>query len=56
MNDQQLKQRIAYLLEHGGIAEVDPLEEIRQRIRMLTYMIAASICLTLLSFVVHGMQ
>ena len=34
MNDQQLKQRIAYLVEHGGIHE-DPLTEIRRDVRVL---------------------
>lgn len=34
MNDEQLKQRIAYLVEHGGIAE-DPLVDIRRHIRVL---------------------
>ncbi len=38
MNDQHLKQRIAYLVEHGGIAEADPLDEIRQHIRRLYWL------------------
>ena len=34
MNDQQLKQRIAYLVEHGGIAEADPLHEVKRLVRL----------------------
>lgn len=34
MNDEQLKQRIAYLVEHGGIAD-DPLVDIRWHIKVL---------------------
>ena len=43
MNDQQLKQRIAYLLEHGGIAESDPLVEIRRDVRVLYVMLAIAL-------------
>lgn len=32
MNDEQIKQRIAYLVEHGGIAD-DPLAEVRRMAR-----------------------
>ena len=34
MNDQQLKQRIAHLVEHGGIHE-DPLTGSRRDVRVL---------------------
>lgn len=37
MNDEQLKQRIAYLVEHGGVYE-DPLVEIRANIRRLYWL------------------
>jgi hypothetical protein len=37
MNDEQLKQRIAYLVEHGGICD-DPLVEIRANIRRLYWL------------------
>lgn len=33
MNDQQLKQRIAYLIEHGGMLD-DPLADMRRGIRI----------------------
>jgi hypothetical protein len=34
MNDEQIKQRIAYLVEHGGLAD-DPLDEIRRQLERL---------------------
>lgn len=34
MNDEQLKQRIAYLVEHGGICD-DPLDDIRRQLTRL---------------------
>jgi hypothetical protein len=34
MNDEQIKQRIAYLVEHGGLYE-DPIAEIRTELRRL---------------------
>ena len=32
MNDEQLKQRIKYLMEHGGVWD-DPLADIRRGVR-----------------------
>lgn len=32
MTDEQIKQRIAYLVEHGGIAD-DPLAEVKRMAR-----------------------
>jgi hypothetical protein len=37
MNDEQLRQRIAYLVEHGGICD-DPLHDIRRHIRLLYWL------------------
>jgi hypothetical protein len=34
MSDEQIKQRIAYLVEHGGLYE-DPIAEIRTELRRL---------------------
>lgn len=34
MSDEQIKQRIAYLVEHGGLYE-DPLDEIRTQLQRL---------------------
>lgn len=53
MNDQQLKQRIAYLVEHGGIAEVDPLIEIRRDIRRLFALAAIGVSCAVVTLAVH---
>jgi hypothetical protein len=44
MTDEQIKQRIAYLVEHGGLAD-DPLDEIRERVRILTWLVCAALTL-----------
>lgn len=54
MNDEQLKQRIAYLVEHGGICD-DPLNEIRAHIRRLYWLGAAGATALLLDIGVHAM-
>lgn len=41
MSDQYIKQRIAYLVEHGGIYN-DPIEDLRQKVRVLFYMTSAA--------------
>lgn len=33
MNDEQIKQRIAYLVEHGGICD-DPIADVRRTARL----------------------
>ena len=42
MTDQEIKQRIAYLVEHGGICD-DPLADIRRDIRIL-FVLTATAC------------
>lgn len=42
MNDEQLKQRIQYLLQHGGILD-DPLADIRQRTRLAVMLSATAL-------------
>jgi hypothetical protein len=37
MNDHQLKQRIAYLVEHGGLFD-DPIADLRRNVRLLFVM------------------
>lgn len=32
MTDEQIKQRIAYLVEHGGVYE-DPMDDVRRTVR-----------------------
>lgn len=41
MSDEYIKQRIAYLVEHGGIYD-DPIEDLRQKVRVLFYMTSAA--------------
>ena len=40
MNDEQIKQRIAYLVQHGGLYE-DPIEDLRSKVRLLRWAIGA---------------
>lgn len=42
MNDEHLKQRIAYLVEHGGIADTDPLEGVRKELRRVRILATAA--------------
>jgi hypothetical protein len=46
MSDQEIKQRIAYLVEHGGIYD-DPLADIRRNIRVLYALVGVMIVLEL---------
>jgi len=41
MSDEQIKQRIAYLVEHGGLYD-DPIEDLRSKVRVLFYMCSAA--------------
>jgi hypothetical protein len=41
MNDEQIKQRIAYLVQHGGLYE-DPIEDLRGKVRVMFYMCSAA--------------
>lgn len=41
MTNEQIKQRINYLVQHGGIWD-DPLDELRRRVRLLSWMTAAA--------------
>lgn len=43
MNDERLRQRIAYLIEHGALD--DPLDEIKHRVRLLTWLVSAALTL-----------
>lgn len=42
MNDEELKQRINYLVEHGGIWD-DPLADIRRHLRIIYGLIALAV-------------
>jgi hypothetical protein len=41
MSDEQIRQRIAYLVEHGGLYD-DPIADLRQKVRILFYMTGAA--------------
>ena len=41
MSDEQIRQRIAYLVEHGGLYD-DPIADLRQKVRILFYMTSAA--------------
>jgi hypothetical protein len=43
MSDEQIKQRIAYLVEHGGLWD-DPLEDIRAQLRRLWWVATLGVC------------
>ena len=51
MNDEQIKQRIAYLVEHGGICD-DPLNEIRRTARIALGLAAALLVLSVVELLI----
>ena len=53
MNDHELKQRIAYLVEHGGIAEADPLIAVTRWARLA---VALSACALVFDVVIVAMH
>lgn len=42
MNDEELKQRLKYLVEHGGIWD-DPIADVRKSVRVLYVMLAIAL-------------
>lgn len=46
MSNEEIKQRIAYLVEHGGLWD-DPLEDLRRCARTTRYVVAALAVLVL---------
>lgn len=44
MNDEELRQRLKYLVEHGGIWD-DPIGDLRRHVRWLYALFAASLVL-----------
>lgn len=43
MNDERLRQRIAYLVENGALD--DPLDDIRRRVVILSWLVGAALTL-----------
>lgn len=50
MSDEQIKQRIAYLVEHGGLYD-DPIADIRRTARLALGMAAAVLVLSVVELV-----
>lgn len=42
MSDEQIKQRIQYLVEHGGIYD-DPINDLRRQVRVLYVLIGVAL-------------
>lgn len=47
MSDEQIKQRISYLVEHGGLWD-DPLEDLRRTLRRALALGSSALVLTLI--------
>lgn len=50
MSDEQIKQRIAYLVEHGGLYD-DPIADVRRTARLALVVSAAVLVLSVLELV-----
>ena len=48
MNDEQLKQRIQYLIEHGGMLD-DPLRRLQIKMRLAVALSACAVLLQAIS-------
>lgn len=48
MSNEEIHQRIQYLIEHGGIWD-DPLADIRRTARLAAYLSAATLAFTLVA-------
>lgn len=51
MSDEQIKQRIRYLVEHGGLYD-DPLEDIRRAARWALVLAGAASVLTVVDILI----
>lgn len=49
MNNEEIKQRIAYLIEHGGIWD-DPADDVRRWLRRIGTGVALVVCITTANF------
>lgn len=52
MNDEQIKQRIAYLVEHGGIYD-DPIAALQKQVRWLYVLIGAALAFHVVETIVY---
>lgn len=51
MSDEQIKQRIKYLVEHGGLWD-DPIEDLRRKVRMALVLAGASAAFTVVDILI----
>lgn len=51
MSEEQIKQRIKYLVEHGGLYD-DPLEDVRRGVRVALMLAGASAAFTLVDILI----
>lgn len=51
MSNEEIKQRIQYLIEHGGVWD-DPIEDIRRQVKLNFILIVATMAL-LVAAVLH---
>jgi hypothetical protein len=52
MSEEQIKQRINYLVEHGGLYD-DPLEDVRRTARWAFWTATASVVVSLADLSLH---
>lgn len=51
MNDEELKQRIKYLVEHGGLWD-DPINDIRRKVHAALILAGASAVFTVIDITI----
>lgn len=49
MSNEEIKQRIAYLVEHGGLYD-DPLDELRRWVRRIGLAVSLVLCIVTANF------
>ena len=54
MSNEEIKQRIAYLVEHGGLYD-DPLEELRRWLRRIGMGVGLVLCIVTANFLTRVM-
>lgn len=52
MSDEQIKQRINYLVQHGGLWD-DPLDDIRRTLRRTTIALALVVAINAAALALH---
>lgn len=52
MTDDEIKQRIKYLVEHGGLYD-DPIQDLRRSVRLLQWLVGTALSLNLVNNVLH---